>query len=180
MRKRHPKEHRSQPLSKCNNLTQHAKGRTGDCPGPTARVALLCVDLTQGKSGGSVGPTSRREVRIGQGGRGWAEGSERPMGTAACGGKGFKGRAAVSGERPIGAASCRQQHNQMSCYPPSPPPRCRRLMRRKVVLERNHGQVAPAEHKCGRNDESSGSRGRVCAPQLPQALSYKEHSPVTT
>ena len=34
------------------------------------------------------------------------------MGTAAYGGKGFEGRAAVSGERPIGAASCRQQHNQ--------------------------------------------------------------------
>ena len=34
------------------------------------------------------------------------------MGTAAYGGKGFEGRAAVSDERPIGAASCRQQHNQ--------------------------------------------------------------------
>ena len=33
------------------------------------------------------------------------------VGTAACGGKGLKGRAAVSGERPIGAASCRQQHS---------------------------------------------------------------------
>ena len=42
------------------------------------------------------------------------------MGTAACGRKGFKGRAAVSGERPIGAASCRQQHNQASCPPPPP------------------------------------------------------------
>ena len=31
------------------------------------------------------------------------------MGTAAYGGKGFKERAAVSGERPIGTASCRQQ-----------------------------------------------------------------------
>ena len=29
------------------------------------------------------------------------------------GGKGCKGRAAVSGERPIGAASCRLQHNQV-------------------------------------------------------------------
>ena len=40
------------------------------------------------------------------------------MGTATYGGKGCKGRAAVSGERPIGAASCRQQHNQGSYQPP--------------------------------------------------------------
>ena len=31
------------------------------------------------------------------------------MGTAACRGKGFQRRAVVSGERPVGAASCRQQ-----------------------------------------------------------------------
>ena len=43
------------------------------------------------------------------------------MGTAACGGRGFKGRAVVSGERPMGAHSCRQQHNQASCQPPPPP-----------------------------------------------------------
>ena len=35
-----------------------------------------------------------------------AQFGERPMGTAAYGGKGFKGRAAVRGERPIGTASC--------------------------------------------------------------------------
>ena len=33
------------------------------------------------------------------------------MGAAANGGKGFKERARVCGERPIGAASCRQQYN---------------------------------------------------------------------
>ena len=43
------------------------------------------------------------------------------MGATAYGGRGFKGRAAVSGERPIGAASCRQQHNEVSCQPPPPP-----------------------------------------------------------
>ena len=43
------------------------------------------------------------------------------MGTAAYGGKGFKGRAAVTGERPIGAAGCRQQHNRASCQPPPLP-----------------------------------------------------------
>ena len=40
------------------------------------------------------------------------------MGTAACGGKWFK--AAVSGERPTGAARCRQQYHQASCQPPLP------------------------------------------------------------
>ena len=44
------------------------------------------------------------------------------MGAAAHGGRGFKGRAEVSGERPIGAASRRQQHNQVSCQPPPPFP----------------------------------------------------------
>ena len=34
------------------------------------------------------------------------QGGERLMGAAACGGRGFKGRAAVSGKRPIGAACC--------------------------------------------------------------------------
>ena len=42
------------------------------------------------------------------------------MGTAACKGKGFKGKAVVSGERPIDAASCTQQHNEVSCHPPPP------------------------------------------------------------
>ena len=41
------------------------------------------------------------------------------MGTAAYGGKGFKERARVSGERPIGAASFRQQYIGASC--PTPP-----------------------------------------------------------
>ena len=44
------------------------------------------------------------------------------MGTAAYGGKGFKGRTGVSGERPIGAAQCRQQSIQASCQPPPPSP----------------------------------------------------------
>ena len=44
------------------------------------------------------------------------------MGTATYGGKGFKGRAAVSGQRRMGAASCRQQYNEASCQlPPADP-----------------------------------------------------------
>ena len=45
-----------------------------------------------------------------------------PMGAATYGRQGFKGRARVSGERPMGAASGRQQHNQASFQPPPPPP----------------------------------------------------------
>ena len=39
----------------------------------------------------------------------------------ACTGKGLNGWARVTGERPIGAASCRKQNNRASCQPPSPP-----------------------------------------------------------
>ena len=42
------------------------------------------------------------------------------MGTVAHGGKGFKARAAVSGESPIGAASFRQQHHGIMPLPPPP------------------------------------------------------------
>ena len=42
------------------------------------------------------------------------------MGAAAYGGKGLKERARVSGERPTGTASFRQQYNQASCHPPPP------------------------------------------------------------
>ena len=43
------------------------------------------------------------------------------MGAAACGGKGSKGRAVVSGDRPIGAARCRQPYARGACQPPPPP-----------------------------------------------------------
>ena len=64
---------------------------------------------------------------MGQAGRAGALGGKRPMGTAACGGKGFKERTRVSGERPIGAASFRQQSMQSSSpRAPSGPPCPRR------------------------------------------------------
>ena len=44
------------------------------------------------------------------------------MGTTAYGGKGFKGRAVVSGERPISAArGRREQHTMAACQTPPPP-----------------------------------------------------------
>ena len=96
---------------------------------PTARaVALLCVVLTQscetGTLQGSVDTTYQgkgmvsKEIRIGQVGRGRAQGGERLMGAATYGGKGLGERAKVSGLRPICATSSRQQHNHASCQPP--------------------------------------------------------------
>ena len=43
------------------------------------------------------------------------------MGTATRGGTGCKERAGGSGERPIGAARCRQQYNRAPCQTPSLP-----------------------------------------------------------
>ena len=77
--------------------------------------------VKQGQPCGSDGTTYQgkgrvsREIRIGQAGR------ARSMGAAAACGKGSKERARVSGERPIGAASCRQQYNQASCQPSTAP-----------------------------------------------------------
>ena len=70
-------------------------------------------EVKQGKSGGSVGTTDR--------GKGKGRCVVRPMGTAAYGGKGSKGRAA-NGDRPVGAASCTREHHTMaSCQNPLPP-----------------------------------------------------------
>ena len=62
------------------------------------------------------------EVRVGQAGKWRAQG--RPMGAATFGGKGFKERVRVSGERPIGATSCRQQYTQATCQPSLQQQRC--------------------------------------------------------
>ena len=66
------------------------------------------------------------EVRIGQVGGRRAQGGDMPMGTAACGGRGFKGRAEVSGERPMGVAGCRQTATRprvpTRCLAKPPPP----------------------------------------------------------
>ena len=60
-----------------------------------------------------------KEVRIGTTGRTRVLADERPMGTSTCGGKVFKEKTRVSGERPISATSFRQQSMQA----PPPPPR---------------------------------------------------------
>ena len=85
--------------------------------------------VKQGQPRGSVGTAYQgkgrvcKEGRIGQTGRSRAlgGGGERPMGTTTCGGKRSKERTCASGERPMGAASFRQQSIQASCQPPPPP-----------------------------------------------------------
>ena len=49
-RKRHPQEHRPQRPTERSDPTQHAKGRTGDCPGPR-KGATTRRNVTQGGAG---------------------------------------------------------------------------------------------------------------------------------
>ena len=49
-RKRHQQEHRPQRPTESSDPAQHAKGRTGDCPGPCKGTALR-RDVTQGGGG---------------------------------------------------------------------------------------------------------------------------------
>ena len=53
-RKRHQQEHRPQRPTERNDPTQHAKGRTGDCPGPRKETTTK-RNVTQG-GGGSFQP----------------------------------------------------------------------------------------------------------------------------
>ena len=60
-RKRHQQEHRPQQPTESSNPTQHAKGRTGDCPGPR-KGATTRRNVTQGvqeKKGGSIERTMK-------------------------------------------------------------------------------------------------------------------------
>ena len=54
-RKRHQQEHRPQRPTESSDPTQHAKGRTGDCPGP-CKGATTRRNVTQG--GGEVSQNS--------------------------------------------------------------------------------------------------------------------------
>ena len=52
MRKRHQQEHRPQRPTERSDPTQHAKGRTGDCPGPRKETTTR-RNVTQGGGGGT-------------------------------------------------------------------------------------------------------------------------------
>ena len=54
-RKRHQQEHRPQRPTERSDPTQHAKGRTGDRPGPR-KGATTRRNVTQGRGGGCFGP----------------------------------------------------------------------------------------------------------------------------
>ena len=54
-RKRHQQEHRPQRPTERSDPTQHAKGRTGDCPGPRKETTTR-RNVTQGGTGGGGGP----------------------------------------------------------------------------------------------------------------------------
>ena len=53
-RKRHQQEHRPQRPTERSDPTQHAKGRTGDCPGPHKETATQ-RNVTQGGGAGGEG-----------------------------------------------------------------------------------------------------------------------------
>ena len=53
-RKRHQQEHRPQRPTERSDPTQHAKGRTGDCPGPR-KGATTRRNVTDGEGGGGKG-----------------------------------------------------------------------------------------------------------------------------
>ena len=158
-------------------------------------------EVKKGKSGGSVGTTDqgkgkgRSDVRpmgtaayggkgqgkgkgrgegsLGQRGRGRSKGGEKPMGTTAYGGKGSKGRAA-NGDRPVGAASCRQDHQTMaSCQTPRIPnataggsqsPGLCGVWNQALVREGPRGLLGSVSGVCG--GVKANHRGK-CAPVGP-------------
>ena len=60
-RKRHQQEHQPQRPTESNNPTQHAKGRTGDCPGPCTGTTTR-RNVTQGGIREGVGRVVKRLV----------------------------------------------------------------------------------------------------------------------
>ena len=101
-----------------------------DAPGQQHCPPLCAPNMgtvKQGWSRGSIGKTYQgkgrvsREVRIGPAGRGRAQGGARPMGTAGYGGIGFKGRAAVCGERPMAPPAADSNATRCHAKPPPPP-----------------------------------------------------------
>ena len=66
-RKRHQQEHRPQRLTESSNPTQHAKGRTGDCPGPVKEqqpdgMSHRGAQHRQAPEDRTVGPTYTHEA----------------------------------------------------------------------------------------------------------------------
>ena len=85
-RKRHQQEHRPQRPTESSDPTQHAKGRTGDRPGPR-KGATTRRNVTQG--GSSSPPPNDRCVRMG---RGQGQGPGQTRGRRAAKSAGAKAR----------------------------------------------------------------------------------------
>ena len=66
--KRHQQEHQHQRPTESNDPTQHAKGRTGDCPGPCKETSTPTECHTGGGGGGLLNPSS--SIHLGQQARG--------------------------------------------------------------------------------------------------------------
>ena len=87
-RKRHQQEHRPQRPTERSDPTQHAKGRTGDCPGPR-KGATTRRNVTQGAGPPPPPPPFKRSracrTRQGQGyGRKQEEQQPPPLGSCSC------------------------------------------------------------------------------------------------
>ena len=92
-RKRHQQEHRPQRPTERSDPAQHAKGRTGDCPGPRKETTTRRT-VTQG---GGVADLLNPQKRWGHGGCPGAEGMFGPRTPAGLGTRGGVALAAQSG-----------------------------------------------------------------------------------
>ena len=64
-RKRHRQEPRPQRPTEHSDPTQHAKGRTGDCPGPRKEATTSNSNATQCHTGGGTSPPSNASRGVG-------------------------------------------------------------------------------------------------------------------
>ena len=80
-RKRHQREHRPQRPTERSDPTQHAKGRTGDCPGPRKETATR-RNVTMGGGAAGLLLTTRQHWGGGRGTpseKGWTKFSSGPL-----------------------------------------------------------------------------------------------------
>ena len=127
MQKRHQQEHRPQRPTESSDPTQHAKGRTGDCPGPR-KGATTRRNVTQGggQHGGGGGKGKGMSDSMGCGtlcngaegtGLGWGGGAE----TRDCGGGQGRREVGEAGmTRSMGAGGWGTKET-LAAKPPPPP-----------------------------------------------------------
>ena len=95
------------------------------------------------------------------------------MGTTAYGGKGSK---AANGDRPVGAASCRQgQHTKATCQPSRPPPPPRPPSLGGLCRPRGQGPRSQKPFWRGFGGERGGGSG-LNAPLPPMSSSHAPHA----